>query len=141
MNRWSCLPKAAAIAADVPFEKILEKIGHDGSEILWPDLPGKYQRRSFHTQEIVLALLDLGFTATPLYAEMTIGNRLNGRHYVAKTDLTRFLDKKGILIGMFGNNPHAAAFDSGIIHDPQGSSYPYHDAIRIEEIWLIESNH
>ncbi len=52
-NRWSCLPTSLAMVLKVRVRVIFELLGHDGSEILWPDLPEPQKRRSFSLQEMV----------------------------------------------------------------------------------------
>lgn len=57
-NHWSCIPTSFAMVFGIPVQKIFDKLGHDGSEILFPELPEPYCRRSFHVQEMV----DVGYT-------------------------------------------------------------------------------
>lgn len=54
-NDWSCLVTAFAMVCDMKVEDLIAKIGHDGSEALFP--PPKVQR-GFHIQEIIHALVD-----------------------------------------------------------------------------------
>lgn len=54
-NDWSCLVTAFAMVCDMKVEDLIAKIGHDGSEALFP--PPKVQR-GFHIQEIICALVD-----------------------------------------------------------------------------------
>jgi hypothetical protein len=62
-NRWSCLPTAFAMAMNIPVGEILTYIGHDGSEIIWPDLPEPKCRRAFHPQEIIMFAFVRGWAA------------------------------------------------------------------------------
>lgn len=52
-NRWSCLPNSFANALEVPISDIFDFVGHDGSEIIWPELSEPFCRRSFHIQEMI----------------------------------------------------------------------------------------
>ncbi len=52
-NNWSCLPTALAIILDEPLSSVIRAIGHDGSEIVWPNLSEPDNRRGFHVQEII----------------------------------------------------------------------------------------
>ena len=36
---WMCMPLAFAMALDMPVADLLAAIGHDGSEIVFPNLP------------------------------------------------------------------------------------------------------
>jgi len=60
-NSWSCLLTAFAMATESTPEDLIAMIGHDGSEIIWPDLPEGYQHRAFHPEELFECALDLGF--------------------------------------------------------------------------------
>jgi len=62
-NRWSCLPTAFAMAMGEPVKDIMDYLGHDGSEIIWPDLPEPKCRRAFHPQEIVMFAFMRGWAA------------------------------------------------------------------------------
>lgn len=52
-NAWSCLPTAFAIALNIPVKKLIETLGHDGSEIIFEDYPEPQGRRGFHTSELI----------------------------------------------------------------------------------------
>jgi hypothetical protein len=56
-NSWSCLPTAIAICLDIPVKDLIRDIGHDGSEIIYPDLPEPQKRKAFTLFEIVEVLL------------------------------------------------------------------------------------
>src|SRR6218665_2619518 len=51
---------AFAMAYDMTFKSIINRIGHDGSEILWPELGEPRQRKTFHLQEFIILGLELG---------------------------------------------------------------------------------
>lgn len=52
-NSWSCLLYAFAIVLREDPKTLIEEIGHDGSNILWPTLPEPHCRQSFHLQEMI----------------------------------------------------------------------------------------
>jgi hypothetical protein len=60
-NKWSCVPAAFATATQIPIETLLKKLGHDGSEIIFPDLEEPLCRRAFQVQELSVVLWSLGF--------------------------------------------------------------------------------
>lgn len=66
MNNWSCLPKAFARALNISFDEFVKLVGHDGSEIIWPDQPEPRCRRGFTIQECIIATLELGYAVTPI---------------------------------------------------------------------------
>ncbi len=52
-SRWSCLPTSLAIVLGVPVEAIFAILGHDGSEILWPELPEPQCHKGFTLGEMI----------------------------------------------------------------------------------------
>lgn len=63
-NNWSCTVAATATVLDIEISTLVELIGHDGSEIVFDDLPDPLCRRSFSLQEIGFALWNLGYIFT-----------------------------------------------------------------------------
>jgi|SRR5215471_2668822 len=66
--RWSCLTASFAMALGVSEDDLMNVIGHQGDEVIWPDLQEPYMRRSFHISELVIASLKLGYSASPVDA-------------------------------------------------------------------------
>lgn len=60
-TRWSCVAAAFATVLDMDLETLIEAIGHDGSEIMFEDLPEPLCRRSFNLQELGLVLWARGY--------------------------------------------------------------------------------
>lgn len=125
-NRWSCLPAAFAMAMNTELSTLIDLIGHDGSDII-NDYPEPYCRRSFHIQEILPAVLTLGYNCTIIESKPTFvipyGDSqpevLNINH------IPEIMDKyPGIICGMWTKRSHAAYHKNGIIYDPNGYSYP-----------------
>lgn len=52
MSAWSCLVDAYAELVGVTSEQVFEELGHDGSRIIYDDLPDPHCREGFHIQEI-----------------------------------------------------------------------------------------
>ncbi len=73
-NNWSCLPKSFAMCMGVSLERMCELMGHDGSDIVWPDQPEPLCRRAFHIQEILYAIHKLNYSAMPVQLNPTITN-------------------------------------------------------------------
>jgi hypothetical protein len=61
---WSCLVQAWAKVVRWPYWAVVRAIGHDGSEIVWPDQPEPFNRRAFHPQELIYLGDRLGFVCT-----------------------------------------------------------------------------
>jgi hypothetical protein len=147
-NHWSCVPTAFAMALNVRVSEFIAHIGHDGSQIIWPTLKEPHCRRGFHVQECIDIAFRAGFSVTPIEAipshapaepvpafEIVCGGS-------EKTALERFarivLHHRGVLTGY----SHAVAFDHGVICDPCGHVYHYHESERRGFIgicaWIIE---
>ncbi len=65
-NHWTCLPTSAAMLLNMSLDGVFEYLGHDGSDIVWPDLPEPLCRRAFHIQEIIEMALAFDCTLTPI---------------------------------------------------------------------------
>lgn len=112
---------------DVPIKAILDVIGHDGSDILWPDLPEPIKRRAFHVEELMYACRELGYYLVEYPAK--IAYNPGGAH----TEIIDFTTKwnqviaehSGILLGHYAGrtNAHAVAWNAqeGTIYDPSGN--------------------
>ncbi len=93
-NRWSCMPTALAMLLDRPVEMIINQIGHDGSDKIWPDKPEPNCYRGFNIQELIRVADSYGYALTPIYSEVIIDNtsqrdfRELGR-YIREGDLRR----------------------------------------------------
>lgn len=124
-NAWSCLPTAFAMALDVLPKEIMECCGHDGSEIIWPDLPEPRCRRAFSIHEMIDYCLSqlvypVEIDANPSYGPddehlLEIENRLD--------DYT--LVRPGVFVGEINGKRHAVAWDykTQKIFDPDGCQY------------------
>jgi len=129
-NRWSCLPTAIAMLINKSVDDVIRAVGHDGSEIIWPELPEPNNRRSFHPQEMYPLIIENGYLVTvfdktpflansPEQAFMELGfginnhepydrltelyERLKGRMLEINQDLVidKFMEHcNGVLIGL-----------------------------------------
>lgn len=71
-NKWSCLPTALANALRDDVRIYWDYLGHDGSEIVWPELPEPQCRRGFHIQEMVDLAYKLGRLLVPIEMESLV---------------------------------------------------------------------
>ena len=125
-NLWSCLPTAFAMAIGCPVEHLIESIGHDGSEITWPNLDEPMCRRGFHIQEIIAVLT--GLAVTPIERSPRIAPNLtatpvtidNEYLFQSVAHMTR-----GVLTGRTPKCGHAVAYDHGAVCDPRGIINPH----------------
>ncbi len=137
-NGWSCLPAAFATAMGQPVDRLIKKIGHDGSAISWPDLPEPLCRRGFHVQECIWAAYRSGYLVTPvevfprhapthLTPPLTILLRTeqDNWHRIA----TLVDAGSGVLTGKKINDGcshgHAVAYCEGLVFDSNGATYQY----------------
>ena len=120
---------------DLPSQELASFIGHDGSEIVFPELPEPMCRRGFHHQELIEAALNIGFTVTPfelipaLQSTPVAGATPKvvtidspGRHQMFSIIVGAY---RGVLTGRGHRCHHAVAFDHGQIFDPDGSIYAF----------------
>ncbi len=162
-NRWSCLPTAMAMITDQSVDMIINQIGHDGSEILWPDLPEPRCRRSFHIQEMVdIALASGRFLMLIEKSPLTLSNvevsfdRL-GTAILAKAPHNRLYELYGEMASriyplrrpslqnylkeydaLILSPGHAAAWNSTeqLVYDPNGTKQ-YITQYQITQLWII----
>lgn len=130
-NSWSCFPTALAMVARVPLEDVLRIIGHDGSDILYPQYTtDPYPRRAFNSQDIMYAGLKLGIALVPFddfYYEPTGKDEGGIQHSCKEITDKLCLTHDAVIIGEMRGSNHAVAWNSGrqLIHDPStGTRYP-----------------
>jgi hypothetical protein len=112
------------MALDLSVGEMLERIGHDGSNIMWPDLPEPRCRRGFHTQECIRVALLLGKSVTPVEYEARLAPGdveplvVYQREYFHKLLNTSL----GVVTGVVGHNGsakgHAMAYCQSFVADP-----------------------
>jgi len=64
LNSWTCLPCAFAMVVGLTPKEFMVKIGHDGSDEPYEDLPG--MKSGFHEQECIEVLQQMGLACTPI---------------------------------------------------------------------------
>lgn len=126
-NRWSCLPASFAMAMGLSLDVILESIGHDGSEIIWPLMPEPQRRRTFHLQECIAVSWRFGWAVTEHEFEPILTpDGMQMLYLLARTDIKDIMRRvSGVLIGRGRANMHAVAWDTEHIYDPQGVVYGF----------------
>jgi hypothetical protein len=133
--RWMCLPTAFAMALDIPLAAIFDEIGHDGSQIVEPDLPEPTCRRGFHPQELIDVCMAHGYAATRVELYPVLLAVPDGGPYTVAYPssiggnwgrFTRAIENSyGVIEGVGRHCNHAVAYDHGHIFDPDGCGYPY----------------
>lgn len=115
---------------DLTPKDMFEAIGHDGSEIIWPDLNDPDCRRAFHIQECVRVAMDHMFTPIEIDADPhSIVDCEGATPY--RVDMGDWLLDNlslvsGVLLGRIEGRYHAVAWNSveKMIYDPVGRKYP-----------------
>src|SRR5262245_38829094 len=139
-NWWSCLPTAFAIALDVSVRELIAEIGHDGSDIIFPDQPEPYSRRSFHIQEFISPCLKRDYALLIVEAVPTIHPDYpiqfpEGNAFRIIELMKEYI---GVLAGEHeGGKPHAMAWDKQHYYDPD-YDMPLIDAnLQIREFFAL----
>lgn len=129
---WMCMPLAFAMALDIPVADLLAAIGHDGGEIVFPNLPEPLCRRCFHIQELIQVALVRGFAVTPVELFPVLQPTDAGPNKTIlyqDSNWRRFAEtirkSRGVIDGTGERHGHTVAYDHGRILDPKGSLYDY----------------
>jgi hypothetical protein len=133
-NRWDCVPTAFAMCLDVLPLDIYEYIGHDGSEIIWPELEEPYRRRSFHIDEMIDFCMGLSYAPVfidrePIMSPMVDLEKtfLPYRKEFSENRWNNYLKyHDAVLLGFTkSDKPHAVAWShhDQLIYDPEGFRY------------------
>lgn len=139
-NKWSCLLAAFAIALDIPIVQLIDELGHDGSEIIWPDHEEPLNRRSFSIHEMFYLSYEAGYSvmlfnkvwdSRPTYsAQPLMKNPPNGFFNES------LLKNKGVLVGRINGQRHAVAYQDSMCFDPNGTIYAI-DKFNIETFFAL----
>lgn len=142
-NSWSCMPAAFATATGIPLDTLLESIGHDGSEIIFPDLEDPLCRRTFNTQEIAFALFQFEWLVTTYDVNWISIVDDDHAFEVTPVNASTLLepimrDSIGVVAGIVKTtgNRHAAAWDGRLLYDPSGFIYVL-DRFKIESYFRL----
>ncbi len=140
-NKWSCTACAFAMALNITLKEFIYQIGHDGSEIWFPELPEPLCRKGFPYPEGIQVSLRLGLSVTPVDIKPLCGP--DDEHRVA-LDHTVFANKmlikyQGIISGMGNQYFHTVAWDGKQIYDPSLGIYSLKNScFRPEVFWIIK---
>lgn len=140
-NSWSCLPTSLAMLLDIELNELLQKIGHDGSEILFPDLEEPIRRRSFCIEEIQYVTPSYGFVLVPYSGGISYQpTSTHIKEIYLVEQFTAVLEKRdGLLFGTPNGKSlnHVVAWSAteGLIYDPNGTKYPMSGCFNIETFY------
>ncbi len=109
-NRWSCLPTAWSYVINWPTWAIIKAIGHDGSQIQWPNLPEPNCRRGFHPQELIYLGDRFGFVTTTFEPLACLQSPGGDNPVIIELPFEEiFKNSNGVLTGEINNQRHAIA--------------------------------
>ena len=114
-NHWTCLPTSFAIVLGCEVSEIFDYLKHDGSDVLWPDLPEPMCRRSFHIQEMYDFCLDRNYAVTPFVPVMGIAP-IGGLVMTVKDE--RIVERMSHYQGVLTGHTHAVAWSGDQVFDP-----------------------
>ena len=140
MNSWSCLLDSFAFAFSISPYKLLDIIGHDGAEIIWPGLPDPLCRRSFHPQEFVRAGLLLDYAVIGLEKETYQVPVDYLQPYKTEYIISEYLQRyNGVLTGtcLTRNVRHAICWQNCVIYDPATICSKI-EQFNIETFWVVK---
>lgn len=134
-NRWSCWPTSLAMCLDVPVAELLQKLGHDGSEILWPEQPEPLRRQGFHPEELQYLCLREYSVVLACFVPCFGYNPVDALHEDRVYEFSQFEEvlakHNGVLTGCYrrSNSLHAVAWNAAEerIYDADGVFATRHD--------------
>ena len=122
---WSCLVQAWSHVIQWPYWSIVKAIGHDGSEIIWPDQPEPYNHRGFHPQELIYLGDRFGFVTTTFEPQPNSISGTKPYVIILHDEFKKIIaSSDGVVTGLRRDNArHAIAWVSGEVIDcNQGST-------------------
>ena len=135
-NNWSCLLASMAMVLNKTTDELIEEIGHNGSVVVFPELPEPAKREGFHIQEFIPIILKSGFSMMAI--EALPYSTPDGKHewpvkFAHQWQRFWMLTDKvpGIFTGLSTKWRHAVAWDGNKFYDPKGEIY-YHDKCPIQ---------
>lgn len=141
-NSWSCLPAAFANLTGIDIDDIIVKIGHDGSEIIYPNQIDPYGRKGFHDFEVIQAMTKFNHYFCPFLPIYETAKGIQNPDDTIEIDNTEFVREvmrefDGVLCGNIGiNYGHAVSWIDDKIVDPKGSEYPLGDNLnKVDVFW------
>lgn len=121
--QWSCASASMAMLLGVPEANIFKSLGHDGSDILWPNLDEPYGRRGFHPQELMDTAIRHGYAMMEIVDSIELVNKDNDCKIIEmpQSRLIWYMDRfDGLILGRYSVGVyHAVAWSKGHVYDPR----------------------
>lgn len=147
-EKWQCGLAAFAMLFDLSLESAVQTLGHDGSEILYPELKEPECRKGFTIPELVDAAYKLDhaliqFDAVPITMDANEKVRSIYPEVELESRLMRILAQgEGLILGQYASKKwHMVCWDGKYVLDPHGPRiYSFNDVgietITIESFYL-----
>ncbi len=133
IEKWQCAVTSFAMAMDMPVSELIEMIGHDGGEIMFPSKPDPQNRRGHNVYELIRFALSLDFAVTPIPLHPASKPFDNSTEVIGifedHSDWNFFTNQLATSQGTIecagprGN--HMIAYDHNLIYDPRGVEFKY----------------
>jgi len=117
-HKAQCMLYAFAMAMDVDVTTLIANIGHDGTEVLWPELASPKCFRGFHITEFVYTCFRMDYAIYEFPRNLSLGyseeteKEIKPNFKIELDAIIRF--NRGVFI----TANHAYAYDGFCIHDP-----------------------
>lgn len=140
----NCLIASAAMLLETDPVNLVKEIGHDGTEVWWPERAGASRMRSIHIREIIECVRTRrrGLMPIELYPVMAPDEDTEPKLLWSMEEAVIRFEKSirltsGLLIGQTSYGlGHACAWDGDKVFDPRGYILDLKDFI-IRECWLL----
>jgi len=124
-KNWQCFPRAVAHSLGVSLDQIIDLAGHDGGEIINPQLKDPWARRGFHPQEITDIVSRLGYAMVAIEYDpkiVPIKDCIRKSIYTHDQNVKRFEYflhyTYGVLAAHRNITGHVWAYDHDVLIDP-----------------------
>ena len=137
-----CLVYSLAMLLDEEVDILIQELGHDGMQRVFPGAP-PYCYNGYHMQEIIDVTIARGYSLTlielfPRYAsasDPTDWKTLYPETQARERFKRQIQSRKCLLL----SNSHACAWDGDIVWDPNGRKYSFPE-LTFVEAWIVTSH-
>lgn len=122
-NDWSCGLTSLSMLLGIREEILIKKIGHDGSEIILPELGNRpAAHRGFVLDELQDVCISRGYCLAQINASPTLDSRSVYTEEDADKRLQhQMTNNPGLIEGAYSlDRPHMVAWDGTRVFDPSG---------------------
>lgn len=145
MDKHNCLLYAAAMVLDCSVDELIEEIGHDGMDVVWPQLIPPLCFQGHHIQEIIDCFVARGFGLMLVERECFQApaedvSPLQTFEHFEERFLHHVEGKEAIMVGRHKQKQcgHAWAWDGERCYDPNGFLAELKE-YEVREAWIKTS--